>query len=287
MKVIIIGAKGNLGYQLAKVFADGNEVISWDKEDIDVTDKDLIHKKIKELKPDLIVNAAAYNAVDKCEEDEEQFEIAKKINGLAVGYLADAALVVGAVLVHYSSDYVFDGKNELGYKEDDEPNPISKYAESKYLGERELISRSGKGLKWYIIRPSKLFGPKGESDVAKDNFFDLVLKLSKDKKVFNMVEGAEISSFTYTPDLAEATRRLVDDNMGYGIYHITNHGPASWYEAAKFLFEITNSNDVQLNPVSSKDYPRPAKRPRYSVLLSTKIEPLRDWREALREYLNK
>ncbi len=276
-----------MGSELVKVFSNGKnyEVIAWDRGEVDITDKDLVIKKIKDVKPDIIINAAAYNAMDKCEGDEKEFELAKKINGEAVGYLAESALEVGALLIHYSTDYVFEGKKKRGYKEDDEARSISKYGETKLAGERALIALSGKGLKWYLIRTSKLFGPKGESEMAKESFFDLILRLSKERKEFNMVDKEEISCFTYTPDLAKETKNLIESGKGYGIYHITNSGPASWYEAAKYLFKLKNITDVKLNAVLSSDYPRPAKRPKYSVLLNTKLEPMRSWQEALREYL--
>lgn len=287
MKIIILGAKGNLGTQLVKVFSADkeNEVIAWDREEIDITDKDLITKKIKDVKAEIIINAVAYNAVDKCEEDEG-FEIAKKINGEAVGYLADIALSENIVLIHFSSDYVFDGKKEEGYLEGDETKAISRYGESKLMGEKELISRSGKGLKYYLVRTSKLFGPKAESEGAKPSFFDLILELSKDKKEFNMVDGEEISCFTYTLDLARAVKKLIDKDKGYGVYHIVNEGPSSWYDGAKYMFDLLDIKNVKLNPVKMEDYPRPAKRPKYSVLLNTKTDKLQNWKEALREYLS-
>lgn len=289
-KVLILGAKGGLGQQLIKVYGrDGKyEIIAWDREDLDITNKELVQGKIEEIRPVIIINSTGYNAVDKCENNEAEFELAKKLNGDAVGYLADAALKIGAVIVNYSSDYVFDGENIEGYRESDGTKPISNYGISKVMGENELINRSSRGLKWYQIRTSKLFGPIAESEGAKPSFFDLILNLSKERKEFNMVDGEEISYFTFTPDLATATKRLIEGDKGYGIYHITNSGAASWYEAAKYLFELKNITDVKLNPVTSKDYPRPAKRPKYSKLLDTKFErPLRNWKEALREYLTK
>lgn len=283
-KVLIIGAKGNLGTQLMEEFRIDNEVIGWDKEEIDITDEGLIAKKVADLKPNIIINAAAYNAVDKCEEDEKEFEIAKKINGAAVGYLAKAALKARAVVIHYSSDYVFSGKERKGYKETDAPEPINNYGRSKLMGEQELIKLSGKGLKWYLIRVSKLFGPKGISAGAKPSFFDIMLKLSREKKVIDVV-NEETSCFTYTADLAKATRRLLDEDMGYGIYHLPNSFGCTWFKAAKDLFKLSGITDVKINPVTSEHFPRPAKRPKYAVLLNTKTEPLRDWREALRDYL--
>lgn len=285
MEVLILGAKGNLGSQLAKIFSADKDykVIAWDKEEIDITDKELVFKKIHELKPGIIINAAAYNAVDKCEESEAEFELAKKINAEAVGYLVEACLETGAVLVHYSSDYVFAGDRKEGYKEDDEPKPINKYGETKLAGEEELIKKSGQGLKYYLIRTSKLFGPKAESELAKPSFFDLMLDLAKKKKELDAV-NEEVSGFTYTPDLARATKKLVESEKGYGVYHLTNVGRATWYEAAMELFKILGKK-IKINPVKGDKFPRPAKRPAYSVLINTKFEMQRDWKDALREYL--
>ncbi|MCU0679482.1 MAG: dTDP-4-dehydrorhamnose reductase [Planctomycetes bacterium] len=286
LKILILGAKGNLGSALVKVFSGNDyDLTGWDKEEIDITDAELIMKKVKDIKPGLIINAAAYNAVDKCEESEEEYDLAKKINIDGPRNLAEAALAVGATFMHYSSDYVFNGRKKRGYKETDEAAPICRYGKTKAIGDRQVIALSGKGLKWYLIRSSKLFGPKGESAMAKPSFFDLMLQLCKNKKEFTMVDKEEISCFTYTPDLALATKKLVESDAGYGVYHIVNSGPASWYEAAKYLFELKGIKDVKLIPVRSIDYSRPAKRPKYSILLNTKLEPLRDWKEALREYL--
>lgn len=282
MKILLLGAKGNLGQQLLAIFKDKNEVIAWDREEIDVTDKTLISNKIKDIKPALVINAAAYNAVDKCEEPDG-LKMAMKINSLAPGYLAQAALAVKATLIHFSTDYVFDGKKRAGYKEDAEPKPINKYGESKRAGEEEIIRLSGRGLKWYLIRTSKLFGPKGESEVSKPSFFDTMLKLAKEKDQLEIV-NEELSCFTYTKDLAQAVRKLIDGNSGYGIYHLVNPGAVTWYQAALELFKQAGVT-VKVVPVKSDKFPRPAKRPKNSVLLNTKFEPLRDWKEALREYL--
>jgi len=285
MKILIFGAKGNLGGQLSQVFSEDKEykVVAWDKDEIDITDRELVFKKISDLKPELVINAAAYNAVDKCEEDEGQFELARKINSEAVGYLAEACLNTGAILVHYSSDYVFAGDKKEGYREDDEPKPINKYGETKLMGEEEIISKSGQGLKYYLIRTSKLFGPKGANETAKPSFFDIMRGLAETKKIIEVVDE-EVSCFTYTPDLAKATKKLVEGDNGYGIYHITNVGRATWFEAANFFFK-TAKLSVKVNPVSGEKFPRPAKRPQYSALINTKFDMQRDWKDALREYL--
>ncbi len=282
VKILIIGSKGNLGLQLQKIFKN-EELVAWDKQDIDISKKDIVFKKITELNPDIIINSAAYNAVDKCEENEEEFTKALSINGEAPGYLAEISLKIDALLVHYSSDYVFDGTNQNGYKEIDVPRPISNYGKSKLLGEEKIIEQAAKGLKFYIIRTSKLFGPKGESDITKPSFFDIMLSLSKNRDVIDVVDSEE-SCFTYTPDLARATKQLIEDKKISGIYHIINEGKCTWFESVLELFKIKNIK-TKVNPVSSDKFPRPAKRPEYSVLRNTKIIKLRTYQEALREYL--
>jgi len=283
MKLLIIGAKGNLGGQLQKVFAH-YDVSAWDRDEIDITESGQVIFKIKQLKPDIIINAAAYNAVDKCEEDADEFELAKKINGLAVGYLADAALEANALFVHYSTDFVFGGENKAGFAESDSPAPINNYGRSKLLGEEEILKRSELGLRYFIIRTSKLFGARGKSEAAKPSFFDIMLKLSREKDELDVVDD-ELSCFTYTCDLANETRKMIDSKKESGIYHIANSEPATWYEAAKILFELSGIN-IKINPVNSDKFPRSAKRPANSVLLNTKLPQLRSYREALREYLN-
>lgn len=283
-KILILGAKGGLGQQLVKVFtSQDNEVIAWDKGEIDITDRELILKKVDDLKPDIIINAAAYNSVDKCEESEEEYDLAKKINIDGTKYLAEAALAVEAILVHYSTNYVFDGRKKKGYKETDESKPINRYGKTKFHGEKRILELSGKGLKWYLIRTSKLFGSKGESQFAKTNFFNLMLEQAKKKKEIEVVDE-EVSCFTYTVDLAKATKKLIESDQGYGIYHLTNSGACTWYQAAIELFNLAGI-DIKVIPISSDELKRPARRPKYSILINTKLPPLRDYREALAEYL--
>lgn len=285
MIILIFGAQGNLGGQLVKTFSsDQNyEVIGWDRSEIDITDRDLIMKKVKDIKPEIIINAAAYNAVDKCENDDTEYDLAKRLNIDAPRYLAEAAMSVKATLVNYSTDYVFAGDSEKGYRENDEPAPVNRYGKTKFHGEKQLIQYSGSGLKWYLIRTSKLFGPKGESEIAKPSFFDIMLKLSKEKDTLDVVDE-EVSCFTYTPDLAQATKDLVESDKGYGIYHLINHKAATWYRAAKYLFKAAGVN-IKINPISGDKFDRPARRPKFSELKNTKFIKLRSWQEALDEYL--
>ena len=275
MKVAIIGANGMLGQELVKVFAD-TDLLLWDKNEIDIIDASAVEQKICSSKPDLVINAAAYNAVDDC---ETNFEIAKKINADGVINLAKAAQKLGACFVHYSTDYVFDGKNVDGYSETDAPAPISKYGESKMLGEKSLdYNRQS-----YLIRTSRLFGKPAISDGAKKSFVDVMLALAQNKKEL-MVVNEELSCPTYVVDLAWATRALIYSKKDYGIYHLTNDGACSWLDFVKEIFKIAQK-DVILIPVGSDHFPRPAKRPKFSRLLNTKFDKLRPWQEALKNYL--
>lgn len=283
-KILILGARGNLGSMLARVLGNEYRLLLWDRHEIDALNFDAVRAKIREHKPNIIINCVANNKVDLIEGDEAEFRNAMQTNGDLPGVLADLALELDAVLVHFVSDYVFYGDKESGYTEADATGAVNKYAETKIKGETEVFKRQAQGLKYYLIRTSKLFGPKGESENAKESFFDLILRLSQDKKEFNMVHGEEISCFTYTLDLARTVREMIRDRQAWGVYHIVNEGPASWYDGAKFMFEEKGITDVKLIPSRPEDHPRPAQRPKYSVLLNTKLPKLRSWKEAIKEY---
>jgi len=305
-KILIIGSKGMLGQELVKIFKNDKDykVIAWDKEDLDVTSEVATNKKIKIINPEIIVNATAYNAVDKCENSEE-YKIAEKINVKAPAYLAKIAKKIGATLIHYSTDYVFDGQPkieepkgcthfchtcalhqkfqpEIGFREDDKPKPVSNYGKSKFLGEKE-VEKNAK--KYYIIRLSKLFGNPAIAEEAKKSFFDIMLELGKKQKEVKVVDE-EISCFTYAPDLAKKTKEIVESKKNFGIYHVTNSGSCTWYEAALELYRIAKLK-TKVTPVLSSEFPRPAKRPANSTLINAKLNPLRSWQEALKDYLKK
>lgn len=296
-----------LGQELVKIFKkdENSKVIAWDREDIDITKEKEVAKKIGFTKPDIIINAAADNAVDKIEEDKKEYTLAKKVNGLAPGYLAAAAKKTKAVLVHYSSDYVFSGEPEIpepdgcthvcatcslhegfqpevGFEEGDEPSPVNKYGETKLLGEKEAAKNAKN---YYIIRTSWLFGRPAASQNAKRSFFDVMLEMAKKNKTVKGVDD-ETSIFTYAPDLAQKTKEILDSQKPFGIYHVTNSGPATWYEACAELYKQAKIKTVVM-PVMGDEFPRPAKRPFYSVLVNTKLNPMRDWKEALRDYLKR
>ncbi len=282
-RIIIIGSHGMLGQDLVKVFEkDINwEVFAYDRGEIDITSEESLRKKIDEIEPSVVVNATGYNAVDKCESDEIEYELAKKINGYGPGILAKICKEKDIPVVHYISDYIFDGEKGE-YSEDDKPNPISNYGRSKLLGEEEIKKNTDK---YYLIRTSKLFGSAGKSSMSKRSFFDTMIHFSKDNSIMKLVDE-EKSCFTYTPDLAEETKKMIEEPVPFGIYHVINEGPCTWYEAACELFKLAKI-EVEVIPVPSSEFPRPAKRPRSSVLVNTKLKPLRNYKDALQEYLDK
>ena len=275
MKVLIIGSKGMLGQELAKSFAKFDLTL-WDKEEIDITNAEQVKKMIKDLSPDLVINAAAYNAVDDI---EENYEVAKKVNVDGPINLAKTAGEEGAVFVHYSTDYVFDGQKKEGYFEHDLPSPISRYGESKFLGE-EVLEHNPAG---FVIRSSRLFGLPAKSEGAKKSFIELMLKLADEKDELEIVDE-EVSNPTYVVDLAEATKDLTTGNYHPGIYHIANEGGCTWCEFAIEIFSQTKKT-VKVKPVPSSRFPRPAKRPAYSSLQNTKFPRMRHWKKALKDFL--
>jgi dTDP-4-dehydrorhamnose reductase len=270
MRILILGAKGMLGNELAKVFAKHKPFL-WDLDEIDITDRSQVEQKISNLAPELIINAAAYTDVDACEENEE---LATKVNGEAVGYLADVAHHLKVTLVHYSTDYVFDGNNKQGYVEDDELSPVNAYGRSKLSGELRVTSYELRD--FYLIRTAWLYGLQGK------NFVETMLSMAQAVEPLKVIDD-QVGSPTYAPDLAEATLDIIESKKPYGIYHRTNSGQTSWYGFAKEIFEIFGKK-VELGPCTTEEYPLPAKRPKYSVLQSTKLEPMRSWQEALKDY---
>ncbi len=281
-KILILGAKGMLGQELVQVFQadEAYLVMAWDREEIDVTNFDVVEKKVAELLPDIILNAVAYNAVDQCESDDSEYAKASVLNADIPKKLAQISQKIGALLVHYSTDYVFDGEQKTGYDEEALPRPISRYGETKLAGERGVLAESPRA---YVIRLSKLFGKPAASVLGKRSFFDVMLEKGRAQSEVQVVDD-ERSCFTYAPDLAEATKALIEDQTPYGIYHLPNEGGATWYEATQELYQLARM-ETKVIPVTSDAFPRPAKRPQSSVLLNTKRPKLRPYQEALAEYL--
>lgn len=285
-KVLILGSKGMLGQELVRVFAvDGKyEVVGWDIEDIDVTDYASAEQKIFACAPDIILNTVAYNAVDTCEESEEEYAKAMKLNRDVPEFLARLAKKSDIVFVHYSTDYVF-GQNDpahiSGYSEDDIPQPGCRYGQSKRAGEEAVIREGGK---YYIVRLSKLFGKPAASGQGKRSFFDIMLELGKTQEEVRAVHG-EVSCFTYAPDLAQASMDLTRSGDKYGIYHLVNTGAVTWYDGVVELYRQAGIA-TRVIPVGGDAFPRPAERPQFSILNNTKRPALRSCTEALKDYLN-
>lgn len=269
-----------LGQEIVQIFSNSekHEVVAWDKSDIDIINFNQTQIKIELLKPVIVINCAAYNNVDKAEDEPE---LAYLLNSKAVENLARVCKLNSMIFVHYSTDYIFEGDNQNGYLENDKPNPQSVYAKSKLAGEEAVQKIGGK---FYIIRLSRLFGKPAVSENAKKSFVDIMLNLAEAKKEIEVVDE-EYSSPTYAPDLAQATFDIIKFQSPYGIYHRTNNGDCTWFEFAKEIFKQRNLA-IKLVPVSGDKFQRIAKRPKFSQLISTKLPPLRPWQEALADYLN-
>ncbi len=281
MRLLLTGANGMLGQELRRIFLrEGYEVIATDREALDITDREQVLQKVRDVAPSLIINAASYNLVDKVE-DETIFPMAYAINAQGPRNLAQAARELDIPFVHYSTDYVFAGDKFEGYREDDSVSPLSKYGETKAAGERLVEEVGGKS---YICRLSKLFGNPGAGTGSKESFVSLMLRLAKDKPELSIVDE-ELGCPTYAVDLAEATYRLITGDYAPGIYHLVNSGePVTWYAFAQEIFALAGVTTPR-KPVPSSAYPRLAKLPKYSVLLNTKFPPLPDRRSALKAYL--
>lgn len=276
-KILIFGSDGMLGQELLHQWSD-EQCIGVDRSQIDITQRELVHQLITREKPVVVINAAAYNNVDGAEVDVDE---ANAVNGTAVGYIASAAESIGAVFVHYSTDYVFDGEKKEGYREDDPPTPISIYGKSKLLGEDQAREHSSH---LYLIRLSRLFGAPAKSQGAKQSFIEKIIEQSQDRSTLTVIDE-ELSCPTYAPDLAATTKNLIDTQAEFGVYHVTNTGACTWFGLAQEIFTQRQWHGTLVS-VPSSTFPRPARRPRYSVLLDTKLPPMRSWQEAVREYLS-
>lgn len=279
MKTIIFGAKGQLGSDLADVLR-GAETIALDYDEVDISNSNSVSRTFEKYKPDAAINVAAMTDVPGCERDDVK---AFMVNGLGPKFIAENCLKSNAFLLHISTDYVFDGKKNSPYIEDDPPNPLNVYGISKLAGEyyiRALMER------YFIVRTSGLYGL--HKCIGKGgNFVDSMLRLSKEQKEIKVIDD-EILTPTYTLDLANQIKDLIKTNS-YGIYHITNEGFCSWYEFAEEIFRFLDIK-VNLVKISHSEFPSIVKRPRYSVLENKRlkllgINKMRDWKDALHSYL--
>jgi dTDP-4-dehydrorhamnose reductase len=275
VKLLVTGAAGQLGVDLVEhALAVGDQVTAVAKADLDITDASAVRELLLAHRPDAVINAAAYTAVDACETNEA---LAFAVNGDAVGNLAAACEVVGAHLVHVSTDYVFDGTLDRPYREDDATNPQSAYGRSKRAGEQAA------GATATIARTSWVCGQHG------NNMVKLVLRLAADPDQALAFVDDQRGKPTFTADLAPALRRLAVDRQP-GIFHVTNQGAVSWYEFVREILAAAGEDPDRVRPITTADLdpPRPARRPANSVLddlawRAAGYEPLRDFRRPLAE----
>lgn len=277
MKVLVTGAEGMLAKDLIPCLTQrGHQVLAPREDRLDVTDLGVVRDTARTLQPDLIVNCAAYTDVDAAEETEYE---ASLVNGLAVQNLCLICQDRDIPLVHFSTDYVFDGMKNGPYAIHDATNPINAYGRSKLLGEQYvqwLLDR------FYLIRTSWLFGLHG------GNFVETMLDIGGKQKQVSVVDDQK-GCPTWTQHLAQAAASIVE-TARYGVYHVTNSEPTTWFEFAKEIFRLSDVT-IEVLPVTTDQFPRPARRPRNSVLDPFPLAQVlgRDmpsWRQALEEYLS-
>lgn len=288
MQIVLIGKNGQVGWELQRALAMFRNLIQLGRAEFDLASPQTLYSTLADLKPDIIINASAYTEVDLA---ETQAEIAHNINTLAPGIMAEAARKANAVFIHYSTDYVFDGNSNVPYKESDLAKPLNVYGQSKLNGERN-IEQAGDA--YLILRTSWVYSMRGNSFVNK------VLKWSRSNTNLRIVAD-QISSPTWARMLAEVTATLLSQNKDHlldviqekrGIYHVAGSGYTSRYEWAREILTHDSRQTEQLvqtiEPVSSLEFPTPARRPLFSALDCAKFEKtfslhLPDWKESLQE----
>ena len=275
MRVLITGGSGQLGYDIAKLLEENNTMMyAPTHEEMDITDRDSVMKIFDSFKPDVVFHCAAYTAVDKAEEDKERcYDI--NVNGTK--NIVDASNIYGSKVVYISTDYVFHGDKNGIYETSDITDPVNYYGYTKYLGEQEVMKNSNN----LIVRISWVFGINGK------NFVKTMLRLASSRDEISVVSD-QVGSPTYTYDLARLLVDMVNKNKS-GIYQATNEGYCSWYEFAKYIFEVSGI-DIRVNPILTKDYVTLAKRPLNSRLSKDKLDEdgltrLPDWKDATKRYI--
>ena len=270
--ILLTGANGQVGRELQRTLAPLGKVRALDRQALDLTRMDAIRAAIREQKPDLVVNAAAYTAVDQAEAEPD---LAMLINGQAPGVMAEEAKKLGALLVHYSTDYVFNGAKPDPYTEEDEPAPINAYGKAKLAGERAIRAS---GCRHLIFRTSWVYGLFGK------NFLRTIRRLAGEKEELSIVAD-QIGAPTWSRMIAEASALALRGDPPTGLYHMTSAGAASWHGFAQAILDAQGWNG-KLIPIATRDYPTPASRPANSRLDNGKLAAdfglaLPDWRHAL------
>lgn len=288
-KILVTGKNGQLGWELQRVLASSGQIVTLGTAEMNLADADAVRRTIRNVRPGIIINPAAYTAVDKAETDAE---LAMAVNGIAPGILAEEAKLLGSVLVHYSTDYVFDGSKATPYSETDVPNPQSIYGSTKYAGEQAIRAT---GCKHLILRTSWVYGVHG------GNFIKTILRLAKERDELRIVAD-QYGAPTWARDIANATVLALtawqmtdwDDELG-GTFHLTAGGRTNWHQYAEEIVRLARQYDAALadkplviKPIATHEYPLPAKRPANSVLSNDRIRSvygivMPEWQESLAE----
>lgn len=282
MKILVTGANGMLAKEVKEKFAKENEIIATDSAELDITNEQLVYEYINNLKPEYIINCAAYTAVDKA---EENYELADRINGDGPANLSKAAKAVGAKLVHISTDYVFGGDLDISkdYKEDNSKAPVTAYGKTKLHGEQEIEKNMEE---YYIFRTAWLYG------IGGNNFVKTMTKLGSTRDEINVVSDQH-GSPTYAKDLTEIIYQAIEKKIPYGIYNATNEGYTTWYEFTKEIL-AEQGIECKVNPVTTEEYIEmmkitQAKRPFNSQMSKNKLLEqgivIPEWKDGLRRYL--
>ena len=285
-KILLTGANGQVGWELCRTLGALGEIVALDSRLMDLADAEAVRNTVRSIAPAIIVNPAAYTAVDKAESEPER---AHAVNAVAPGVLAEEAARLGAVLVHYSTDYVFDGSGDTPWREDDATGPLNVYGVTKLAGEQAIAAA---GCRHLIFRTSWVYGARGST------FLLTMRRLMRERPELKIVAD-QVGAPTWCRDLAEATAQVltqlrapgcVQDESRWGVYHMTNAGETSWHgfaEAIRALDEFDETvTPARLVPIPGSDYPTPARRPLNSRLDNDRLEQafglrLRDWRAAL------
>ncbi|MEK7122842.1 MAG: dTDP-4-dehydrorhamnose reductase [Patescibacteria group bacterium] len=282
MKILVTGANGQLGSELREKRDD--RVIFVDRDELDITDADAVDTFFTEHKPNYCINAAAYTNVEKA---EDEYEICHAVNAQGAENIARACTKQRTILFHISTDFVFDGKKNVPYAEDDEPNPLGAYAKTKYEGECAVQERCPRS---FIVRTAWLYSPFG------GNFVKTILRLCAERDSMSVVAD-QYGSPTYARDMAEALMRMVEqceekkDTIPFGIYHYANDGEVTWFEFAQKIRDLAGLS-CDLLPIPASEYPSRVERPSYSVLATKKIQyvfgvRVPEWDESLVDFFKR
>jgi dTDP-4-dehydrorhamnose reductase len=268
LRILLTGRNGQVGWELGRMLPALGELVETDRTTLDLADPESIRRALRQAKPEVVVNAGAYTAVDKAESERD---LATQVNAVAPGVLAEEAKRLGALLVHYSTDYVFDGEKRAPYTEDDAPNPLSHYARSKLEGERAIVAT---GCRHLILRTSWVYGPRAA------NFYQIIRRKAQGNESMLMVDD-QTSVPTPSGFLAEQTVKLVERKAS-GLLHLVPTGQASRYDFARAVVETMKSRST-VEAVKSDRFPSAADRPYYSVMSNTSAAsvlggPLLHWR---------